>query len=460
MVTFYKPEPKARAVSQHFFPLDITDIDLRGRGVARKDGVVWFVYAALPGEQVTVKALCQKGNVGEAVTIKVNKSSTDRTVPACPFISECGGCSLQHMSGDLEIKAKTNGIRRLFQKILGRDPGEPDGITVGSIYGYRRSARISVTGDKKEIHFGFRPILGKKKLVEISECPVMIPALSALIPDIRTTLEHLDNFKIIGHIELAAVDSGLVMLVRTIAPLSAHDSDLFKNFGEKHQTTVFIQTRHLKGKEELEDREDFSCLNTLPDGTYKKLWYDICGFKIGFVPGDFIQINSEVNQKMVSKAEEYLNLKSTDQVLDLFCGLGNFTIPLAAKCAHIYGIEGVSSMVRAARENAAATKFVNTDFVMQDLSDDFERTVWAKSDIDKVLMDPGRLGAEKVCNWLVKKSPEIIVYVSCNPLTMARDLRILLQGGYTFKKWSSFDMFPRTEHVETLVLMTKEESDK
>ena len=456
MVKFFKPQKKE--VSAKHFALNIIDADISGRGVARDgNGVTWFVPGALPGEEVVVRAVSvKKNNIGEAELISVKKRSEQRISPKCQF-SGCGGCSLQHISVELEKKFKADGVLRLMKKNLGIDPGVPCEVVSGAEFFYRRTSRLSVTGDRKEIHIGFREEKGKN-LVEIDSCCVLHPELSELIPSIRKIINQISNFKLIGHVELVKADNIVAVLFRCINNLEASDLKTLFNFGNEHGVAVYIQTRHEKGKEDLEDWEELDLLNEDVLNGEKGLYYTIDGKKIYFVPGDFIQVNDEINKLMVARVMDYLDLNDKDRLLDLFCGLGNFTLPVASRCEHVYGIEGVWNMVKEAQLNAEYNDIHNAEFFVHDLTDDFEKTLWAKSVFNKVLLDPGRSGAEKVVGYLMKKKPDTVVYVSCNPLTMTRDIRVALANGYKIIKWSVFDMFPNTEHVETVVLLSRDKA--
>lgn len=452
MVKFFKPGKK-EVSPKHFF-LKITGADIAGRGFGRdENGTAWFVPGALPGEEVVVRASAVRRNAGEAELIGVKKRSPIRVEPACPNVS-CGGCSLRHVPVAAEIAFKKEGLVRLMRKNLNADPGEPEETVYGSPTGYRRAARLSVTGDRREIRVGFREERGKK-LAEIAACPVMHPDLSALIPGIRETLRGISDYKLIGHVELARADNVPAVLFRCINDLTEADLAGLAAFGARAGAAVYVLTRHARGKEDLEDREELRLLNPGILGGEDGIYYEAGGIRFYFTPGDFIQVNAEINAPLVKKVLSYLDLKPGDRIADFFCGLGNFTLPAAARCAHAYGVEGVWNMVREAELNASRNNIGNAEFFVQDLNDDFAGTVWARSAFGKAVLDPGRAGAARVMDFLTRKRPERIVSVSCNPLTMVGDLGIALGRGYKIEKWSVFDMFPQTEHVETVMLLTR-----
>ncbi len=451
MVRFYKPAPKD--VSQKHFALQIKGLDNNLRGIGQDSGVTWFVEGALPGEDVIVRAIDKKKNTGNAELIAVKKTSELRQSCSCEYADKCGGCSLQHMPLDLEVTSKVQGVQRLFKKNLSFELKEPSFIESSVPSHYRRVCRLSIMADRKEFKIGFREKYGKK-IVEVEHCEVLDEALSIIIPKIREVCLKVSNFKLLGHVELVKADNCVAVLVRTINALPKQDKELFKQFGNDNNVLCFVLERFEKTKEDLVQREELSCLNS--ELTNNELpYYDNNGVKIHFRPTDFIQINSHVNDKMYEVVSKYLNLDKEDEILDLFCGLGNFTLPLAKHVKHVYGVELVGGMVRLAKQNATENNIDNAEFIVQDLDEEFERTLWAKSKVTKVLLDPGRQGAARVMPYLVNRKIPHIVYVSCNPLTLVRDIRVLLKSGYEIKDWSLFNMFPRTEHVETVVLLSR-----
>ena len=258
MVKFYKPE--AKKASPKHFSVVITDADIKGKGLGKREDVTWFVSGALPWEEVVVRELSRKGNVGEAELINILKRSPERQEPVCRYFGKCGGCSLQHMSEREELLCKVNGIRRLMNKVFRLEIPEPDRAETGARYGYRRSLRLSVQGDRREIHLGFREEKNSK-IVEITECPVLKEELSHLIQPLRETLLKLSNYKLIGHLELVSGNNGKAVLVRTINVLPECDEELFREFGNREKTAVYLQIRHEKGREDLVQREELKFLN-------------------------------------------------------------------------------------------------------------------------------------------------------------------------------------------------------
>ncbi|MGN1393303.1 MAG: 23S rRNA (uracil(1939)-C(5))-methyltransferase RlmD [Succinivibrionaceae bacterium] len=450
MVQFFKPQ--AKEVSTKHFLLNITDIDLKGRGVGKCGNITWFVNGALSGEDVVVRATDLKKNIGEAELICVKKTSPYRIKALCPYFGKCGGCSLQNMSSSMQLDIKVQGLKRLFRKQLGCDFLDPEQIIDSQAYEYRRVCRLSVLGNRKEIHLGFHPLYGNK-LVEIDSCPILESKLNDLLPSVRELVKNFSNYKIIGHIELYSVDSGVVVLLRVINSLSQEDKDLCIKYAQMNNLSLYIAERCEKKATDLEEKE---IVYPLYSPISEKPYYFLDDKKISFTPGAFIQINKKLNEKMVEKCLEYLNIDNNDEIFDLFSGVGNFSVPIAEKAKYVIGVECVWSMVEEAKQNAKNNGVDNLDFFIYDLEDDFEKTRWAKYPINKVCLDPGRKGALKVISYLIKKKVKTIVYVSCNPLSFSRDLSLLLNNGYRVVKWCVFNVFPNTEHVESMFLITKD----
>ena len=455
MVQFFKP--KQKEVSTKHFALTILDLDMKGRGVGKANNVTWFVKGALAGEEVIVRAIDVKKNIGNAELISIKRRSPARIKSICENSDKCGGCSLLHMTLEEELNAKVNGIKKIFKKQFGHVLIPIDAQVALCESGYRRVARLSIQADRKEFHIGFREAYGKK-VVEIPTCPVMLESISKLITPLRAMYKHLSNFKLVGHIELVDAKPKPLVLFRCINKLTDADLELIRSFAKEQGVIAYTLTHYEKQKNELEDREVIEVLNPEALEGNEKPYYELFGLKVSFLPNDFIQINQQMNESLVKKALEYLALNDNDEVLDLFCGVGNFSLPIAQKAKHVYGIEGVWDMVKAGTLNAELNGLTNLEFCVHNLDEDFEKTKWANSKVTKALMDPGRSGGQKVVTYLAKRQIETIVYVSCNPLTLVRDLEVLLNKGYEIKKWSVFDMFPRTEHVEMICLLTRKDT--
>ncbi|QUM75177.1 23S rRNA (uracil(1939)-C(5))-methyltransferase RlmD [Moritella sp. 24] len=424
--------------------ITIEKLDHQGLGLGRLDGKAIFVAGALPGERVSVNIIEQKKQYAKATLRKVLTPSEQRIEPACPHYATCGGCSLQTLACDDQADYKQTALFSLLQNFSKNDDIEFAEPILSQPWQYRRTARLSVMFDRKakKLAFGFRE-RNSKSLVSINECPVLEPALSALIQPLRQLLATLTVRRDLGHIELFAVDSGIICLFRILKPLNDKDLALLQAFASEQQLSIYLQP------------EPESVLKLTPDTP--AAWYQLADgeFKLSFTPGNFIQVNPIVNNQMVEQAINWLELTPEDKVLDLFCGGGNFSLPIARLCHSVVGVEGVDEMVRQAQVNAAANNVDNAKFYQADLSADFSKLPWAKNSFDKVLLDPARAGAAETVQYLHKLKVKKIVYVSCNPATLARDSKLLMEKHYKLTRLGMIDMFPQTGHVESMALFER-----
>ena len=317
---------------------------------------------------------------------------------------------------------------------------EVSDVIADTPWGYRRRARLSLNYRSKEqkLQMGFRKS-GSSDIIDVKQCPILVPQLEALLPHIRACLESLQGLRHLGHVELVQAGSGALMILRHTAPLSAADKEKLECFSHSQGLSLFLAPQ----SEILESVSEESP------------WYDSNGLRLSFSPRDFIQVNAGVNQKMVACALEWLDVRPEDRVLDLFCGMGNFTLPLAVRAASVVGVEGVPALVEKARENALNNGLHNVTFFHENLEEDVTQQPWAKNGFDKVLLDPARAGAAGVMQHIIKLSPGRVVYVSCNPATLARDSDALLNAGYAIRRLAMLDMFPHTGHLESMVLFER-----
>jgi len=424
--------------------ITIEKLDHQGLGLGRLDGKAVFVAGGLPGERVSVNIIEQKKQYAKAILRKVITPSEQRIEPACLHYAMCGGCSLQTLDSHVQANYKQTALFSLLQNFSKNDDIEFAEPILSKPWQYRRTARLSVMFDRKvkQLVFGFRE-RNSKSLVAINQCPVLVPALSALIQPLRELLATLSVRRDLGHIELFAVDSGIICLFRILKPLKDKDQALLQAFAGEHQLSIYLQP------------EPESILKLTPDTP--AAWYQLADgeFELSFTPGNFIQVNPVVNNQMVAQALDWLDLSPEDRVLDLFCGGGNFSLPVARLCHSVVGVEGVDEMVRQAQVNAIANNVDNTQFYQADLSTDFSKLSWAKSRFDKVLLDPARAGAAETVQYLHKLKVNKIVYVSCNPATLARDSKLLMEKHYKLTRLGMIDMFPQTGHVESMALFER-----
>lgn len=424
--------------------IQIEKLDHQGLGFGRLAGKAVFVADALPGERVLAQVTEQKKQYAKATLTKVLQPSTKRIKPACPHYATCGGCSLQTLSGEDQSQYKQEALFGLLKNFTqGQDFAFAEPL-LSQPWQYRRTARLSVMFERKQkqLMFGFRQ-KHSKSLVEIETCPVLVPALSALIVPLRSLIASLKIKRDIGHIELFTVESGHICLLRIMKPLHEKDSEKLAEFAQQYNLSIYLQT----------DPDTVVKLdNETADSHYRLPSQDLT---LQFTPGNFIQVNPEVNEAMVKQALNWLELGKDERVLDLFCGGGNFSLAMAQQCASVTGVEGVDEMVRQAQANAKANDLDNCQFYQADLSSDFSKLSWAKAPFDKVLLDPARAGAAETVQYLHKLKAKKIVYVSCNPATLARDSKLLMAQQYKLTRLGMIDMFPQTGHVESMALFER-----
>ena len=439
MVNFYTPAKK-KLVSQKL-TVTVTKLDAFGQGVANHNGKTIFVKSALPDETVDIQLTEDKKNYAKAKVIKYHNYSHQRVKPQCQYYTKCGGCELQHISSTLQQQAKYEALIKLLQKEAGvlLEDNLPN-IIADQPYHYRRRARLSINLVKGELFVGFRQS-ESNQIVNIENCPILVKQLNDLLIPLQSCLRQIKQKKTLGHIELIAVDSGIILVLRHTLPLSELDSQLLIQFAEVHNISLYFHGDKL----------------VHVFGT-KEHYYLVNQLKLTFSPLDFIQVNSRINQKMIDKALEWLDVSSNDKILDLFCGMGNFSLPMATICQSVTGIEGVEALVEKAKFNTKLNKDkvkAKTQFFTCNLEDKQQSSLWNQIIYDKILLDPARAGAYNASAEIVKISPSKLVYISCNPATLARDCKLFIEEGYNIAKIAILDMFPQTKHIESMLMLTK-----
>lgn len=428
MAQFYSA--KRRVTTRQIITVTVNDLDSFGQGVARHNGKTLFIPGLLPQESADVAITEDKKQYAKAQVKRRLNDSPDRVTPRCPHFGICGGCQQQHASIELQQRSKSAALSRL----MNNDVTE---VIADAPWGYRRRARLSLNFQPKTQQFqmGFRKS-ASSDIVDVRQCPILVPQLEALLPDLRACLGSLQGIRHLGHVELVQADSGTLMILRHTAPLSRADNEKLERFSHSKGLSLYLAPQS-------------EILETVSGQTP---WYESNGLRLNFSPRDFIQVNAGVNQKMVASALEWLDVQPGDRVLDLFCGMGNFTLPLATRAASVVGVEGVPALVEKGRENAQQNGLHNVTFFHENLEEDVTRQPWAKIGFDKILLDPARAGAAGVMQHIIKLQPGRVVYVSCNPATLARDSEALLRAGYQIQRLAMLDMFPHTGHLESMVL--------
>ena len=436
--------------------MTIERLSHEGRGVARNDGKIAFVDGALPGETVSAVFTSRRSQYDELRLKEVLVASQERVTPPCEVASVCGGCLLQHMSADAQIAHKQQVLMDQLKHTAGLSDFEWLPAMASVSDSYRRKARLAVryVHKKSDVLVGFRE-KASTFITDMNNCVTLVQPVAKLIAPLRQLLLTMDSCREIPQIEVAVGEQSCVatselhqhlrvtLTLRHLQPLTPADEQKLKEFADSHRIEWYLQSGGPdtvkrfwpeQGQEQLQ--------YYLPDDTG-----DIC---IDFFPGDFTQVNADINRRMIQQAIALLDLQADDRVLDLFCGLGNFSLPMARRCQSVTGVEGSQEMVARAAANASNNHIQNASFFAADLFTDFDQNNWAKPVYDKVLLDPPRSGAIELVSRIREILPRTIVYVSCNPATLARDAGELVRQGYRMTHAGIMDMFPHTGHVESM----------
>jgi len=425
----------------------ITSLTHDGRGVTHVDGKAVFIDAALPGEEVDFLYTQIRRDFAEGRVVKVLKASEYRVDPECPHFEICGGCSFQHVDPERQIEIKQGLMLEQFKRIGKVAVPELWEPLTGPHWGYRRKARMGVkyVAKKNRVLVGFRE-KRQSYLAEIDSCPVLHPSVGAKLVQIGEMIAGLTIREKIPQIEVAIGDTECVLAVRVLEAPTEKDKELMRAFGHKHGMAFYLQP---KGPDTIVPLESES--GVLPG--YELPEHNIT-FK--FRPAMFTQVNYEINRQMINRVLAALALTVKDNVLDLYCGLGNFTLPMARYAGSVTGVEADLPLINHAKDNARLNGITNAEFYAADLSKDISGQAWVNRRFNKILLDPSRAGAAEVLPYLNKWQPEKIVYVSCNPSTLARDTGIMVNElGYKLLKAGVMDMFPQTAHVESMALFEK-----
>ncbi len=414
-----------------------------GRGIATINGITTFVEGALPGETALCEILKRHKNYHEAKALEISNPSDARTTPLCPHFGICGGCSMQHVKIDHQILFKQQVLLEQLQHfgkvkaetILPPITGEP--------WGYRRRARLGVRYVKKKekVLVGFREKMSHY-LAELKTCDVLQRKVGYNLTALSDMIASLSQFQQIPQIEVALGDKECALVFRHMTDLPQEDLDKLSEFGEKNQMSIYLQPNPPKPITKLFPKNSPELLSYfLPD-------YQL---EMQFHPLDFVQVNGEVNQLMLRQALKLLDPQPNEKILDLFCGLGNFTLPLAKYAKQVVGIEGDQKMVQRAYENAKLNNISNVEFYATNLMDTTNTINALNQKYDKILLDPPRTGAKEIIPLVAAMYAKCIVYVSCNPATLARDAGELVNTyGYQLKQVGVINMFPHTNHIEAI----------
>ena len=417
-----------------------------GRGITRIDGKTIFVSGALKGEEVKIQVKKISRNFDEAITLEVLQASALRVEPKCRFFEVCGGCSLQHMNNNDQVIFKQQSLLEMFQHA---------GINIGTVisplrsspWGYRRKARLGVKYVRKKgrVLVGFRE-KNTPFLADMSSCEILVPEVGYSLVALAGLIESLEARETIPQIEVACDDDHVCLAFRHLKPLSDGDTQKLVDFAKANELWIQLQSGGPETITNLYPDKQALYFRPLKDGE----------IKIGFKVVDFTQVNVEINQQMVAQALHFLDLKPEDKVLDLFCGLGNFTLPIAGLCSAVTGVEGDLAMVTRAMQNALEHKIDNSEYYAADLTQPDPDAPWMKQQFDKILLDPPRSGALEVARLVSRFNARIIVYVSCQPASLVRDSKIICDSGYRLAYFGVMDMFPQTAHVEAMAIFQQD----
>lgn len=422
---------------------EITGLSHDGRGVGRHQGEVVFIDNALPGERVRFRPGKKRRKVLNATVEERLDSSPDRVAPECPYFGTCGGCALQHLDSYAQLEHKHRQLADNLERLAKVVPEEYLPPVAAGPWHYRRKARLGIRNVPKKggILVGFRE-RHKSYITSLQACLVLDRRLSDLLPGLHDLVSKLSCYDRIPQIEAAAGDDAAALVFRHLEPLTGADHDRLVRFGRDHDVQIRLQPGGLDS------------IHALWPERPAPLYYQIDGdLRIRFEPADFIQVNGVQNRKLVAQALALLDPGAGDTVLDLFCGVGNFTLPIARRADHVTGVEGDARLVDRARENARLNALGNIELKTADLYAEEPPGSWVNTSCNKILLDPPRSGAMALMKRLPDIVPRRIVYISCNPATLARDSEILVRKhGYRLRRAGVIDMFPHTAHVESIAM--------
>lgn len=438
-----RTEPAQALVTAH-----VDSLDHEGRGVARIDGKVMFIEGALPGETVRARIQHRHRRHDTADLAEVVNASPKRVAPLCPHFGVCGGCSLQHLAPEEQVSEKQKILVGQLRHLGQVEPQTWLAPLSGPPFGYRRRARLGVrhVAKKGGALVGFRE-KGSSHIAPLSECHTLIPEASRLLPALKTLIDTLSFSARLPQVEMAAGDNALALVFRHLVELTVGDRDALGAFGREHSIQIWLQAGRPDDLVALWPARPEPLVYALPS-------HDV---RFEFGPTDFVQVNAGVNERMVTQALQLLDPGPRERVLDLFCGLGNFTLPLARRAERVVGLEADAAAIVRARHNALINEIGNAEFRLANLHDESaSQAPWGDFAFDKLLLDPPRTGAIEVIRQLADPLPERIVYVSCNPATLARDSHHLVHVlGYRLATAGVMDMFPQTGHIESMALFTR-----
>jgi 23S rRNA (uracil1939-C5)-methyltransferase len=418
-----------------------------GEGDSKTAGKTTFVAGALPGERIRFRRVSFHRSHDEAELIEVLESSPRRVAPRCAHFGVCGGCALQHLDPAAQLEAKQKELADNLERIGKVSPETWLPPLLGPVWNYRRRARLSsrYVAKKGRSLVGFREKQGKY-VADVSRCEVLAEPVASLVGKLGELLTGMQRRESIPQIEVALSDGEQVLVMRVLDELPEADLEKLRGFEREHGLRILLQPGGL---------HTVAPMTPGPvDLHYRLEDFDL---RLDFGPTDFVQVNGAINAAMVNRAIELLEVRPTDRVLDLYCGLGNFTLPLARRAGAVVGVEGEAGLIERARANARVNGIDNATFHVADLSVPPDQTIpWLRGGFDKVLLDPPRVGAREVLSAVAHIAPRRVVYISCHTGSLARDLGVLTQEhGFRLRAAGVLDMFPHTTHVESMAVLER-----
>ena len=426
----------------------IESLDHEGRGVAHVEGKTIFIEGALPGEEVEYSSYRRKPSYEQASAVAILRQSAQRTEPRCRHFGVCGGCSMQHLEPEAQAAAKQRVLEDALWHIGRLRPGLLYPAIYGPAWGYRSRARLSVrlVPKKGGMLVGFHE-KRSSFVADMDSCEVLPARISALLPELRRLIIGLSIPDRLPQIEVAVSEQQVALVLRLLQPLSAADETLLRAFSDRHQVVLYLQSGGPASVTLFHPQGAPPLAYTLPE----------FGVELRFSPTDFTQVNHGINRMLVRRALALLAPQQNERIADMFCGLGNFTLPIAKCGARVVGVEGASSLVERARANAVLNGLTaNSEFQFANLFEATPETLARLGRFDKMLIDPPREGAIALVKALGVEAPRRIVYVSCSPATLARDAAVLVhEQGYRLRGAGIANMFPQTSHVESIALFER-----
>lgn len=438
---------KHQRLPQGEFRAEIHDLTHEGRGVASVEGKTVFIEGALPGEEVTFNYTATRRDYDQGRVVDILRASEDRIEPVCEHAGICGGCSLHHLDPDAQIRYKQDALISAFRQIARIDNPNIVPPLRGPTTGYRHKARLGVRYVRKKgrVLVGFRERQGRF-LADLKRCPVLVPEVGERLEYMAQQIQRMQAREEIPQIEIGKGDDATSLIVRNLVTLSEQDREILIEMARTMNVYISLQPGGPDSVVPLWPEQQVL--------SYSHPEFDV---HVDFHPGDFIQVNPVINRQMVKQAIDWLDVDKDHSVLDLFCGLGNFTLPLARMSRSVIGVEGDQAMVNRARANALANNIENTRYYVENLMEPDANIAWLKEDYDRILFDPPRSGAKEIIPLIASKDVKRIVYVSCHPGSLARDAGELVNTyGYRMVQAGVMDMFPHTAHVESMALFVRD----